>query len=1243
MHILQAQTRRIDDGEEAVDLGQSPGDIVILTSADTEISGFAAARAQLDDNFPSIRIANLMALSHPYSVDLYAESTLASAKLIVVRLLGGRGYWPYGLERLTELANANGTKLLIVPGDANWDADLEATSNVDVEIAQTFWRYCLEGGNENLRNGLLHLASLIGEAEPADPPRPLPKAGLYWPDIGQPSLDQIKSKWTGNGVAAVVFYRSTVQANATAPIDAIIAELSNAGVCALPIYVSSLKDAESIAVLGLILAEQSPDVVLNGTAFAVSKAGMRHSKTPLDQPGRIVLQFIMSGTSQEGWSESDRGLSMKDLTMHVVLPEIDGRVLTQVVSFKEEGELDPQTECRPVKFVPIENRIKRLANQAASWARLGITPNNDKRIAIVLSNYPNKDGRMANGVGLDTPASAIELLQALGADGYALEDAPQDSKALMDMLMAGPTNAFDRGRLVKAKITLSDSDYLKSFRELPAELKDQIQERWGAFSNDPTFIDGAFRLSIHRFGNVVLGIQPARGYNIDPKDTYHDPALVPPHNYLAYYMWLRENFGADALVHLGKHGNLEWLPGKALALSQTCWPDAILQGLPLVYPFIVNDPGEGSQAKRRSSAVIIDHLMPAMTRAETYGPLSEIEALIDEYFLAQGVDPKRVKALEKRIFEAIERHNLGAELGFAPGLARQEALQRLDGYICELKEMQIRDGLHILGQSPSDEQRIDTLVALARVPGVLGQSLHRALAADLGLDGFDPLSCEPSENWTGKHPIMLQAVSEQQWRTNGDTVERLELLAKGILSGDKICPDDWLQTGVVLKTIEDEVAPTLDSSGASEIASCLTALRGAFVEPGPSGAPTRGRLDCLPTGRNFYSVDVRAVPTPTAWDLGRRSADLVAERYFQDEGEWPQALAMTAWGTSNMRTGGDDIAQAMALIGAQPIWEEMSGRVTGFQVIPLSELKRPRVDVTLRISGFFRDAFPHQIDLFDSAVRGIGALDEPEDANPIATRMKAETANLVATGVSEIEAQKRAGFRVFGSMPGAYGAGLQTLIDEGIWDQRSDFSESFLTWGGFAYGGGTEGDGARDLLETRLGQTQLVLQNQDNREHDILDSDDYYQFQGGLTAAVATLSGAEPKVYHGDHSRPETPKIRTLEEELARVVRGRAANPKWIAGVMRHGYKGAFEMAATLDYLFAYAATTKAVKSHQFDLLYDAYFDDDDVRDFIEEHNPAALKEMADRFLEAIDRELWLPRRNSIFADLKNLKGETVA
>ncbi len=1240
MHILQAQTRRIDDGEDAVDLGQSAGDIVILTAADTEISGFSAARAQMDKSFPSLRLANLMALSHPYSIDLYAENTLSHAKIIVVRLLGGRGYWSYGLDRLRELSAANGTKLIVVPGDANWDADLEVVTNVGLETAQTFWRYCLEGGADNLRNALLYLAQMIGGETEADPPRPLPKAGLYWPDIAQPRHEEIAQTWTGQGMAVIVFYRSNVQANATAPVDALIAALKEQHINALPIYVSSLKDAESVAFLHSVLSDYKPSVVLNGTAFAVSKAGARHSETPLDSYGRTVLQFVMSGTSQEGWRESDRGLSVKDLTMHVVLPEIDGRVLSHVISFKEEGRFDPVCECTPVRFVPLQDRVLQLAKQAAKLAKLGYISQTSKKIAVILSNYPNKDGRMANGVGLDTPASAIQIMRAMQRAGLDVSNMPEDAKSLMDLLMAGPTNAFDDVRLISARETLPKIDYLRYFRELPQSLRAIVEERWGAVEDDPMCLEGAFRLPVHRFGNVVLAIQPARGYNIDPKDTYHDPALVPPHNYLAFYMWLRNEFGADALVHLGKHGNLEWLPGKALALSQECWPNAIMGDLPLVYPFIVNDPGEGSQAKRRNSAVIVDHLMPAMTRAESYGPLSEIESLIDEYFLAQGVDSKRVRALEKRIFEAIERHNLEEELGLSgPGLDREEALFKLDGYICELKEAQIRDGLHILGAAPQDSQRTDTLVALSRVPGSDEQSLHRAIAADFGFKDFDPLNCEMAELWKGDRPLALQQVSDTTWRTHGDTVERIEIYAKILVTALKtnVSPglDGHQKTHEALDRIKDVMAPLLDQSGPNELKSCLDGLNGAFVEPGPSGAPTRGRLDCLPTGRNFYSVDVRAVPTPTAWDLGKRSADLVADRYYEEEGEWPSSIAMTAWGTSNMRTGGDDIAQALALIGARPVWEQMSGRVTGFEVITLSELKRPRIDVTLRISGFFRDAFPHQIDLFDSAVRAIGALDEAADANPIAAKMQREAANLVELGIEPELAGKRAGYRVFGAMPGAYGAGLQALIDEGIWVQRSDFADSFLNWGSYAYGGGSEGDGAREDLETRLQQTSVVLQNQDNREHDILDSDDYYQFQGGLTAAVATLSGAEPKVYHGDHSRPETPKIRSLEEEMARVVRSRAVNPKWIAGMMRHGYKGAFEIIATVDYMFAFAATTGAVKTHHFDLAFDAFVLDAQTRDFIRDTNPYGFDELKQKFREAIARGFWTPKSNSAYAELE--------
>ncbi|MEX1205747.1 MAG: cobaltochelatase subunit CobN, partial [Dongiaceae bacterium] len=692
--------------------------------------------------------------------------------------------------------------------------------------------------------------------------------------------------------------------------------------------------------------------------------------------------------------------------------------------------------------------------------------------------------------------------------------------------------------------------------------------------------------------------------------------------------------------HFGKHGNLEWLPGKALALSADCFPEAALGPLPHLYPFIVNDPGEGSQAKRRAAAVVVDHLTPPLTRAESYGPLRELERLVDEYYEAAGLDPRRCRLLREQILELAARTGLDKDCGVGGEDDSAAALGKLDNHLCELKEMQIRDGLHVFGHSPAGELLTDLLVALARTPRGTGAdadaSLLRALARDLGLGpDFDPLAAELGAPWAGPLPAALSG--DDPWRTAGDTVERLEALARRLVAGTAPPDPAWSTARPVLDWIDGHLRPTVAACGAAEIKGLLAGLDGRFVAPGPSGAPTRGRPEVLPTGRNFYSVDTRVVPTPAAWQLGWKSASLLLDRHRQDHGAWPKALALSAWGTANMRTGGDDIAQALALMGVRPTWDVGSGRVSSFEVLPLSVLDRPRVDVTLRVSGFFRDAFPAQIDLVDSAVRAVAALDEPEDMNPLAARVRRDAAALVATGLAPEAAARRAGFRVFGSQPGAYGAGLQALIDERGWESAADLARAYVAWGGYAYGSGAAGAPEHRLFETRLAAIEGVLHNQDNREHDLLDSDDYYQFEGGLAAAVTELGGRRPAIYHNDHSRPETPRIRTLDEEIARVVRARVVNPKWIGGVMRHGYKGAFELAATVDYLFAFAATAACVADHHFDAVFDAYVADDAVRGFMLEHNPHAAAEMAERLLEALARGLWRPRSNAAHARLEEL------
>ena len=1230
MHLLLAQPGEISDGSEAVDLGQTPADVIVISAADTELAALSEARGSLGDEAPSLRLASLLHLAHPMSVDLYLDQTAAKAKLVIARVLGGEGYWSYGLEQFAARLSLAGVAFAALPGDDKPDEALRRASTVSEDDWHALWAYCVEGGPENAANLLRMAGAMVrGDEARPDPARPLLRAGVYWPGAGIASLDAAREAWIeGSPVVPVVFYRALLQGAGLNPVNRMVRALMQEGMNPLPIFVASLKDPVSAATLAALFEQAPPAVVLNATGFAVSSPqNSNHDPTPLDAPGVPVLQVIFSGGTEEAWATGLNGLGARDIAMNVALPEVDGRVLTRAVSFKGEAYFDEATECRIAAYRAVGDRVAWTAKLAANWARLGGKTNAEKHVGIILANYPNKDGRLANGVGLDTPQSCVDMLGLLTAAGYVVEGAPDDPAALMAAIQAGPTNWLaDRSERSEGE-RLSLDAYRDFYAALPWDMRLKIEERWGAPEADPFCDDDGFALSILRYGSVCIGIQPARGYNIDPKETYHAPDLVPPHNYLAFYAWLRGKFGADALIHLGKHGNAEWLPGKALALSEECFPEAVIGPTPHLYPFIVNDPGEGTQAKRRTAAVIVDHLTPPLTRAETYGPLKDLEALVDEYYEASGVDPRRLTHLRGEIRALTASAGIDEDAGMTGAEDEDSALAKLDEYLCELKEAQIRDGLHVFGMAPEGRLATDLLVALARVPRGKGQggdaSLIRALAVDFAMD-FDPLDCAMAEAWDGPKPERLAEVSGDIWRTNGDTVERLEMLAMTLVEGGT-APGDGSRA--VLDWIETVARPALEACGPAESAAILTGLDARFIAPGPSGAPTRGRPDVLPTGRNFFSVDSRAVPTPAAYTLGWQSAALLVERYLQDHGDWPRAMVLTAWGTANMRTGGDDIAQGLALMGVRPQWDGASRRVTGFEIVPADVLGRPRVDVTLRVSGFFRDAFPAQMDLFDSAARAVMALDEPEDQNPAAARWRAEGAG------------HEAGYRVFGSKPGAYGAGLQALIDERLWSDRKDFAESYLEWGSYAYGGGAEGEGARAALEARLTQTDAVVQNQDNREHDLLDSDDYYQFEGGATAAVAALSGREPVVYHNDHSRPERPVIRTLEDEIGRVIHSRVVNPKWIAGVKRHGYKGAFEIAATVDYLFAFAATTKAVRSRHFDLVYEAFLDDDETRAFIEGSNPAALREIAERFAEAMERGLWTPRSNSAGERLTALRG----
>tara|TARA_R110001599_G_scaffold22482_1_gene82839 strand:+ start:36489 stop:40466 length:3978 start_codon:yes stop_codon:yes gene_type:complete len=1300
VHLLAAKPGGFVDDEGIVDLGQTPADMVILAAADSVLGALGSALDQLvlvesssrshdaslevsdSDRLPSIRLANWMQLVKPAAYDLYEHKVLEHAKVVVVSLLGGEHYWAYGFQQLQAWSKAKkGRTLIVVPGDDTPDPALMDASNCDMEDAHRVWRYFRESGQRNSEQFFQFLAAQFFQKNiDWQEPAPLPSALIYFK--GNRSNQGNKSnqghasslsEWKAHhhdalsysnevksqSVVLVVFYRSHLQSGNTAMFDELLDIIEQEGLIPLAVAVSSLKDDVSVGLIETLAEQTNAKIILNTTGFAANRVGSPDlASEPTDFQSAFdspipVLQLILSGSTQDDWQQQTQGLRSRDVAMQIVLPEMDGRIITRAVSFKALSHYNEAAQVDLVRYELHPERARFVAQLAKRYATLASKPNTEKRIAFVLANYPTKDGRIGNGVGLDTPASTVNLLNALECAGYPIQDIPAHGNALIEMLLGAVTNNPNTLHERGCWQSLSLEEYLHHFYQLPLECQTAVWDRWGPPEDDHKCReqDGQRRIMLAgiRLGETFVGIQPARGFNLDLAANYHDPDLIPPHSYLAFYFWLRHVYQVDAFVHVGKHGNLEWLPGKGTALSESCWPDIALGPMPNFYPFIVNDPGEGAQAKRRSQATIIDHLMPPMTRAETYGDMADLENLVDEYYQAMGMDVRRETWLREQILKKVQESHLLEELTIVENNGIEASnddavLEGLDTYLCEIKEAQIRHGLHRLGELPVEDKLADTLVALLRLPRgneITSQGILHVLVKDFALShhGFDQHDFDPMQSlrtpWLGIKPDALLLVSDADWRTHADTKERLELFAKDMMqtyliqghSTDELATS-FPQTAVLLSHAKKTLMLALEKSANDEIQALITGLAGGFIPPGPSGAPTRGRLDTLPTGRNFFSVDNRAIPSPAAWAIGQKSAEALIQRHLQEHGDYPKDLGLSVWGTATMRTGGDDIAQAFALMGVRPIWAPGSNRVTDFEMLSCMQMGRPRVDVTLRVSGFFRDAFANVMRLYDAAVQAIAEYEEPGNGNTIRANVQARKQTLLDQGMDEEQASRQASYRVFGSKPGAYGAGLQGLIDERCWDTKADLAEAYVNWGGYAYDGNSQSgkqDGveAKSAFVERLSQLDVVVQNQDNREHDILDSDDYYQFQGGMTNAVTTFSGQAPSVYHSDHSNPSSPKIRTLKEELNRVVRSRVLNPKWIEAMQTHGYKGAFEMTATVDYLFAYDATTDLVADYQYEQVTDRLLLDPDNQAFMRDNNPHALEEMGERLLEAIQRGMW--------------------
>lgn len=1183
---------------------QSPT-VLLLSTSDTDLITARATGA-------GYRWANPSRL-----VDGELDELVDGADIVVVRILGGYRAWEDGIDTL----EASGVPTIVVSGEQSPDAELMGHSTTPAGVALQSHVYLANGGVDNLRQLHAFLCDTLlmtgyGFAPPVTTPN--------WGVLAHPS------EGAEGPIVAVLYYRAQHLAGNTGYVDALCRAIDDAGGRPLPVFCASLRtaDTELLELLGTADALVTTVLAAGGSTPASVSAGGNDDTwnvahlAALDVP---ILQGLCLTSSRSQWRDNDDGLSPLDVATQVAVPEFDGRIITVPFSFKE---IDDEGL---ISYVADPERCARVAGLAVRHAQLRGIAAPRKKVALVFSAYPTKHARIGNAVGLDTPASAIALLRAMRDHGYRIDDIPGldagDGDALIHALIERGGQDADwltDGQLAGNPIRLPAKEYREWFATLPAELTDAMVEHWGPppgelfvdRSHDP---DGEIVIAAIQAGNVVLMVQPPRGFGENPVAIYHDPDLPPSHHYLAAYRWLDVMFGADAVVHLGKHGNLEWLPGKTLGMSSSCGTDAALGDLPLIYPFLVNDPGEGTQAKRRAHATLVDHLIPPMARAETYGDIARLEQLLDEHANIAALDPGKLPAIRQQIWTLMRAAKMDHDLGLDDRPDEDsfdDMLLHVDGWLCEIKDVQIRDGLHILGEKPTGEAEIDLVLAILRARQLFGgeQSVP-GLRQALGLaeDGHDERAAVDTAEAQARELVV--ALADSGW----------DPAAVDTLS-------DNADVAAILRFAATEVVPRLAGTEA-EIPQILRALDGRFVPAGPSGSPLRGLVNVLPTGRNFYSVDPKAVPSRLAWETGVAMADSLLARYREDHGDWPRSVGLSVWGTSAMRTSGDDIAEVLALLGVRPVWDDASRRVVNLEPIGLDELGRPRIDVTVRISGFFRDAFPHVVTMLDDAVQLVAGLDEAAEDNYVRAHSQADLA--------EHGDQRRSTTRIFGSKPGTYGAGLLQLIDSRNWRDDADLAEVYTAWGGFAYGRGLDGKPATDDMNQNYRRIAVAAKNTDTREHDIADSDDYFQYHGGMVATVRALTGKAPAAYIGDNTRPDAVRTRTLSEETARVFRARVVNPRWINAMRRHGYKGAFEMAATVDYLFGYDATAGVMADWMYERLSAEYVLDDDNRKFMAESNPWALHGMAERLLEAAGRAMWAQPDQATLDGLRQVLLET--
>jgi cobaltochelatase CobN len=894
--------------------------------------------------------------------------------------------------------------------------------------------------------------------------------------------------------------------------------------------------------------------------------------------------------------------------------------------------------------------VEAVSELAVRWAKLRRTPVSERKVAILLHQNPPRNDMIGGAFGLDAQESTVSLLREMKKRGYGTDTVPESGQQLTSMLLAGVSNDTDwlsaQEMRERCAAFIPTEKYTEWFSSADETCRSGMLRDWGSIPGELHTVDGGIVIPGMISGNIFIGLQPNRGMGGSSEDIYHSQEITAPHNYLAYYRWLTEEFGAHAVIHMGCHGTLEWLPGKGTAVSGKCFPDLVFGHIPHIYPYAISNPGEGVNAKRRTCAVIIDHLIPAHTRAGSYDEIAEVELLLQEYLRAKLADQnEKCRSLANTIFDECIESSLLDDIGLTQHSDIDELENKMEvlyDYICSVKDNMIKDGLHVLGSPPSDERMDEMIYSLTRIRNGDVPSLRSAVADSKGID-LKALMDSPS----GTSP---------DGTLNGEVIDKIDGTSAELITAMRklsFVKNDCMKTAEdmfgssddirsVISMICDTAVPMLMRT-ADEIGNVLCSMNGEYVMPGPSGCPTRGNIHLLPTGRNFYSIDPAGIPARSSWEIGKKMADRMIERHVKDNGSYPKQIAIVVWATDTMKTGGDDIAYILWLLGVRPVWSASGSSVTGLEIIPLDELKRPRIDVTLRISGLFRDSFPDLIYMIDDAVTKISELDERKEDNYLIMNLRKDIADSIASGIDAATAKKKARIRIFGDPPGTYGGGIDTLIGSSQWKDRSELADAYIEWGGYGYGREFKGEDVKDFFRKRLSGIDVTVKNHESRELDAFDNDDDYIFLGGLNASVESCSGKQPMSIIGDSADPERPVTRTLQEEGKFIFRSRVLNPKWIDGLKRHGYRGVQELSNLVEFSFGWDSTSDAMEDWMYQAMTEKFLFDGSNREWIENNNPDALRHITSRLLEAIERGMWkadnetTERLRSLFLGSENI------